>query len=34
VYNKQVLATNGFVHDKVVEILAMGLKGKMLTSRS
>jgi myo-inositol-1(or 4)-monophosphatase len=34
VYNKQVLATNGFVHDKVVEILAMGLMGKMIASKS
>ncbi len=34
VYNKQVLATNGLIHDKVVEILALGLKGKMITSRS
>ena len=34
VYNKQVLATNGLIHNKVVEILALGLKGKMITSRS
>jgi myo-inositol-1(or 4)-monophosphatase len=34
IYAKQVLATNGLVHDKVVEILEEGLAGKDLTSRS
>ena len=34
IYTKQVLATNGLVHDKVVEILEEGLAGKVLTSRS
>jgi myo-inositol-1(or 4)-monophosphatase len=34
IYNKQVLTSNGIVHDKVVEILAMGSEGKMITSRS
>jgi myo-inositol-1(or 4)-monophosphatase len=33
-YTKQVLATNGLVHDKMVEILKLGLEGKLLTSRS
>jgi myo-inositol-1(or 4)-monophosphatase len=33
IYTKQVLATNGLVHDKVVEILEQGLAGKVLTSR-
>jgi myo-inositol-1(or 4)-monophosphatase len=34
IYTKQVLATNGLVHDKVVEILEEGLAGNVLTSRS
>jgi myo-inositol-1(or 4)-monophosphatase len=34
VYNKQILATNGLVHDKLVDVLAMGSNGKMMTSRS
>lgn len=34
IHTKQVLATNGLVHDKVVEILEQGLAGKALTSRS
>jgi myo-inositol-1(or 4)-monophosphatase len=34
IYNKQVLVSNGLIHDKMVEILAMGMKGKMITSRS
>jgi myo-inositol-1(or 4)-monophosphatase len=34
IYGKQVLATNGLVHDKLVEILQEGLTGKVATSRS
>ncbi len=34
IYTKQVLATNGLVHDKLVEILEEGLAGKIFTSRS
>lgn len=28
IYNKQILATNGLVHDRMIEILAQGLQGK------
>lgn len=34
IYNKQVLATNGLIHDKVVEVLQQGLSGIDVTSRS
>ena len=34
IYNKQVLVTNGLIHDKVVEVLQQGLSGKEVTSRS
>ncbi len=34
IYNKQVLATNGLIHDKVVAILEQGIAGKDITSRS
>ena len=33
IYDKQVLATNGLLHDKIVEVLEEGLAGKILTSR-
>jgi myo-inositol-1(or 4)-monophosphatase len=34
IYTKQVLATNGLIHDKTLEILKEGLAGKVRTSRS
>jgi myo-inositol-1(or 4)-monophosphatase len=34
IYTKQVLATNGLIHGKVVEILERGLEGEVFTSRS
>jgi myo-inositol-1(or 4)-monophosphatase len=34
IYNKQVLMTNGLIHEKVVEILAQGMAGKVSTSMS
>ncbi len=33
IYTKQILATNGLIHDKVVEILERGLSGGPVTSR-
>ncbi len=33
IYTKQVLATNGLIHEKLVEVLKEGLAGKVLTSR-
>lgn len=34
IYTKQILATNGLVHEKLVEVLREGLEGKTSTSRS
>lgn len=34
IYTKQVLATNGLIHEKVVEILERGLSGGVFTSKS